>query len=116
MCGTKGERHFISSSNTPHKGIKDLPGISLATSITKETSLVALEVSLAGNISHFTYFFQINGRSDLVDKMCQRINGYRQKIVCCQYNSLVTKFETIQILVTKSEGNIINSQFYLLLH
>ena len=68
MCGTKGERHFISSSNTPHKGIKDLPGISLATSITEETSLVALEVSLVGNISHFTYFFEINERSDLVDK------------------------------------------------
>ena len=68
MCGTKGERHFISSSNTPHKGIKDLPGISLATSITKETSLLALEVSLVGNIFSFHLLFQINERSDLVDK------------------------------------------------
>ena len=74
MCGTKGERHFISSSNTPHKGVKELPGISLATSITKKTNRAALKVSLVGNISHFTYFFQINERSDLVDKGMSKHN------------------------------------------
>ena len=57
MCGTKGERHFISSSNTLQKGFKDLPGISLATSTTKETSRVAFGSLFSGQYFPFHLLF-----------------------------------------------------------